>query len=503
MKKLAFAAMMMAVPLTASVAADTPPAALGGTWLFDEVQDYPGLRAIQIQQFGDRASGELFTDWYGEVPMRSLRISGDTATFQIERPSPGDAPTTWTIRRDGDGVKVQGDIWYQHVAAIGRSGRATEIARYLLPPNPLPALRKLPANGLARTPPMGWSSWNHFADKIDDTTIRQIADAMVSSGLRDAGYRYINIDDGWQGERDADGTLHPNDRFPDMKALADYVHARGLKLGIYSSPGPKTCAGYTGSYGHVAQDAKTFAAWGIDYLKYDLCSGEGIFRTVGEVKAAYQEMGAALQASRRAIVFSLCQYGRDRVGSWGRDVGGNLWRTSGDIVDAYDSMAKIGFGTGGEATDAGPGGWNDLDMLEIGNGGMSLDEYRTHLSLWAMQAAPLILGNDLRKTDEATRALLTNKAVVAIDQDPLGAAGQRLRIDGDIDIWSRPLADGGRAIAYFNRTDQPVSAAASIARDVPEGAALDVWTGQPVGAGPAATIPTHGVLMLRLPAHAA
>jgi alpha-galactosidase len=195
---------------------------------------------------------------------------------------------------------------------------------------------------------MGWSSWNKFADRIDDKTVRAMADAMVATGLRDAGYRYINIDDGWQGERDAQGVLHPNARFPDMKALADYVHARGLKIGIYSSQGPRTCAGYEGSYGHVQQDAQTFAAWGFDYLKYDLCSGEWFYPDADTVKRSYHEMGAALAATGRPIVFSLCEYGRFDVGTWGRDVGGQLWRTTGDITDDYATMARIGFDKNGD-----------------------------------------------------------------------------------------------------------------------------------------------------------
>lgn len=493
----AAAAMLLTAPSAAPQAAPAS-AGFGGVWLIDSPQDYPGVRAIRIDDNGGRPTGDLFTDWYGRVPMRALRVTGNDATFQIDTPSPQSAPTDWTLHLDGAAIRLGGKVWYQQVKATGHRGQAAALAPFILPPNPLPGLHKLPDNGLARTPPMGWSSWNHFADKIDDATIRGIADAMASSGLRDAGYRYINIDDGWQGERDADGVLHPNARFPDMKALADYVHSRGLKLGIYSSPGPKTCAGYTGSYGHVAQDAKTFAAWGIDYIKYDLCSGEGIFRTAGEVKAAYQEMGEALQASGRAIVFSLCQYGRDNVGRWGRDVGGNLWRTSGDIEDNYASMAKIGFSTGGEADDAQPGGWNDLDMLEIGNGGMSVDEYRTHLSLWAMQAAPLILGNDLRQMSPETLRLLTNAGVIAIDQDSLGKAGRRARVDGSVEIWTRPLAKGGEAIGYFNRSDQP----AAVELTAPSGSgalpATDVWTGKSIGFGGKAVIPAHGVILLRV-----
>ncbi|MGB9463232.1 MAG: glycoside hydrolase family 27 protein, partial [Candidatus Acidiferrum sp.] len=230
---------------------------------------------------------------------------------------------------------------------------------------------------IAPTPPMGWNSWNHFADKIDDATVRAQADAMVSSGMRNAGYVYINIDDTWQGERDAQGVIHANSKFPDMKALADYVHGKGLKVGIYSSPGPKTCAGFAGSYGHEEQDAQTYAAWGMDYLKYDLCSFDDMMKQAGSPEAAhkmmldaYVKMHKALLKTGRPIVFSLCQYGADAVWRWGASVGGNSWRTTGDISDKYSSMTQIGFEQAGLAKFAGPGHWNDPDMLEVGNGGM-------------------------------------------------------------------------------------------------------------------------------------
>src|SRR5579884_1955950 len=235
---------------------------------------------------------------------------------------------------------------------------------------------------IAATPPMGWNSWNHFAERVTDADVRAAADALVSSGMRDAGYIYVNIDDTWEGQRDANGVIHTNSKFPDMKALADYVHSKGLKLGIYSSPGPKTCAGYEGSYGHEEQDAKTYAAWGIDYLKYDWCGARNIYKD-DEMQAVYQKMGDALQASGRPIVYSLCQYGRQEVWEWGPDVGGNLWRTTGDIRDSWDSMSKIGFNQDELAPYAAPGHWNDPDMLEIGNGGMTDTEYRTHMSLWS------------------------------------------------------------------------------------------------------------------------
>ena len=240
------------------------------------------------------------------------------------------------------------------------------------------------AQSLAATPPMGWNSWNHFHRNVDDKIIRAQADAMVSSGMRDAGYIYVNIDDTWQGERDAQGNIQPNSKFPDMKALADYVHSKGLKIGIYSSPGDKTCAGYAGSLGHEEQDAATYAAWGMDYLKYDLCGLRTQLKAAPTPEAAhkimvdaYIKMRDALRKTGRPIVYSLCQYGDDAVWRWGTDVGGNLWRTTGDINDHYARMAEIGFSQAGLARFAGPGHWNDPDMLEVGNGGMNEEEYRT------------------------------------------------------------------------------------------------------------------------------
>jgi alpha-galactosidase len=312
------------------------------------------------------------------------------------------------------------------------------------------------AAGLAPTPPMGWNSWNKFAAKIDDKTVREIADAMVSSGMKDAGYVYVNIDDTWEGQRDAQGNIQSNSKFPDMKALADYVHSKGLKIGIYSSPGPKTCAEYEGSYQHEEQDAKTWAAWGIDYLKYDWCSAEKVYKPA-EMQAVYKKMGDALKATGRPIVYSLCQYGLQNVWEWGASVGGNLWRTTDDIEDNWKSMTTIGFTkqTGHEKY-AGPGHWNDPDMLEIGNGGMSANEYRTHLALWAMLAAPLLAGNDLRTMTAETRDILTNKEVLAIDQDKLGEQGRLVSKDGGGEVWSKSLENGDVALAFFNRSDSMV-----------------------------------------------
>lgn len=363
---------------------------------------------------------------------------------------------------------------------------------------------------VAGTPPMGWNSWNHFADKVDDATVRAQADAMLSSGMREAGYVYINIDDTWEGDRDAQGVIRTNNKFPDMKALADYVHGKGLKLGIYSSPGPKTCAGFEGSYGHEEQDAQSYASWGIDYLKYDLCSFGKLMEASGSPEAghklmldAYTKMHKALAKTGRPIVFSLCQYGADAVWRWGASVGGNAWRTTGDISDNYSSMTQIGFGQAGLAKFAGPGHWNDPDMLEVGNGGMNLEEYRTHMSLWALLAAPLLAGNDLSTMKPDTIALLTNREVIAIDQDRLGKQADRVRAEGTQEIWARPLADGSKAVGIFNRFDWPQIIELSFREFGFKGSvkARDIWAARDLGTLPnnyKARVPSHGVVLLRV-----
>lgn len=316
---------------------------------------------------------------------------------------------------------------------------------------PLPALKKISYNGLAKTPPMGWNSWNLFKSRVNDEIVRGIADAMVSSGMRDAGYVYVNIDDTWEGEsRDAQGNITTNSKFPNMKSLADYVHSKGLKLGIYTSPGPNTCAGYEGTYGHEDQDARTFAAWGIDYVKYDWCGARTLY-TDAEMPAVYQKFGEALQKTGRPIVYSLCQYGRQDVWKWGADVGGNLWRTTGDISDRWDSMTRIGFSQNDLAPFAAVGHWNDPDMLEVGNGGMTAGEYRIHMSLWSILAAPLLAGNDIRNMSAETKAILMNPDVIAIDQDKAGKQGRRVWQQADQEIWVRELNGGDKAVAVFNR----------------------------------------------------
>jgi alpha-galactosidase len=363
---------------------------------------------------------------------------------------------------------------------------------------------------VAATPPMGWNSWNHFGKTVTDADVRAAADALVSSGMRDAGYVYVNIDDTWEGKRDAQGVIQPNEKFPDMKALADYVHSKGLKLGIYSSPGPKTCAGYAGSYGHEDQDAKTYAEWGIDYLKYDQCSfGKIIEREAGGdldkaaalQKAAYEKMHQAILKSGRPMVYSFCQYGLYGVWQWGPEAGANLWRTTGDISDHWDRMSLIGFDQAGLEKFAGPDHWNDPDMLEIGNGGMTREEYEVHMSLWAMLSAPLLAGNDLSKMSQETKDILMNRDVIAIDQDPLGDQARRLWVQGPMEIWVKDLSGGKRALAFFNRGESELNFNPHLTVLAPmQGRRFkDLWTKSStvvLSDDTSLRVPSHSVLLL-------
>jgi alpha-galactosidase len=358
-------------------------------------------------------------------------------------------------------------------------------------------------NEVARTPPMGWNSWNLFACKVNDAVVRAQADAMASNGMKAAGYTYINIDDCWEGTRDAQGNIQTNEKFPDMKALADYVHSKGLKIGIYSSPGPRTCAKFEGSYQHEDQDARTWTAWGIDYLKYDWCSAREVYQQ-SEMPVVYKKMGDALKKAGRPIVFSLCQYGLDRVWEWGPSVGGNLWRTTNDIKPTMEHIVSLGFGQqNGLERFAGPGHWNDPDMLEVGNGRLSLDENRLHMSLWCMLAAPLLAGNDLSQMKPEILDILTNPEVIALDQDSLGVQGHRVWQEGPIDVWVKPLADGSRAVGLFNKGES-VNEVTVLLREL--GIAdnvqvRDLWARQDLGAARnsfTAKVPRHGVVLVKM-----
>jgi alpha-galactosidase len=370
---------------------------------------------------------------------------------------------------------------------------------------------------VAQTPPMGWNSWNFFFGKVTDKDIRDSADQIVATGMKDAGYVYVNIDDTWEGERDADGVLHTNAKFPDMKALADYVHSKGLKMGIYSGPGPKTCAGYAGSLGHEEQDARLYASWGVDYLKYDLCSfiPEVMEKQSPNDKAAqmrlmiaaYDKMAKALKATGRPIVLSLCQYGWDAVWEWAPALGGNLWRTTGDIQPNWDRIYAILSQQEGLQKYAGPGHWNDPDMLEVGNGKLSLAENRSHFSMWAMLAAPLLAGNDLPNMKPEIKDILTNRDVIAIDQDKLGKQGSRIYSDGEVEVWTRPLAHGALAIAVLNVGDNRYSTHPfhlSLAKLGLHGtqAGKNLWTGKAVKLTDNMPIElgSHDILLVRIDA---
>jgi len=314
---------------------------------------------------------------------------------------------------------------------------------------------------LAPTPPMGWNSWNKFGCKVSETLIKEMADAMVATGMKEAGYEYIVIDDCWQVSRDSVGNIVPDSaHFPNgMKALADYIHSKGLKFGVYSCAGSRTCQGRPGSRGYQFQDARQYAEWGVDYLKYDWCSNEG-----QNAKAAYQTMSDALKACGRPIVLSICEWGENEPWKWGKGIG-HLWRITPDIRDCFDCTFNWG-GVGVlqildkavEVADAaGPGHWNDLEMLEIGNGNQTETEYRSHMAIWCMMAAPLMAGNDLRTMSPADRDILCNPEALAINQDSLGRSGFKYMSLNNVDILVRALSDGDVAFLFLNRANEPTT----------------------------------------------
>jgi alpha-galactosidase len=367
------------------------------------------------------------------------------------------------------------------------------------------------ATTLALTPPMGWNSWNKFACNVNEQLIRQTADAMVKSGMKDAGYQYVNIDDCWLLSRDKDGNPVPDpQRFPSgMKVLGDYIHSLGLKFGIYSDAGIHTCEGRPGARGYEFQDARQYAAWGVDYLKLDWCS-----TSTQDGPSSYALMRQALDMSGRPIILSICEWGTAKPYLWGAKVGGNLWRTTDDIKDQFRKNAK-GEHNGGigllDVLDrqveigsfAGPSHWNDPDMLEVGNGGMTTTEYRSHFSLWSMLAAPLISGNDLRSMTPEIHDILTNKEVIAVDQDALGHEGRRVSQEGDVEVWARPLQDGSRAVILFNRgssqQDVKVSWRELGYPDHVNAGVRDLWQHKDLGkfSGTfSAPVESHGVVMV-------
>jgi alpha-galactosidase len=449
----------------------------------------------------------------------------------------GDRPMTFSAEALPDGLKLDpatGQI--TGTAPAAGDYHVTLHARNALGAAQRPLLIKV-GDTLALTPPMGWNSWNCFANKVSADKIQSAADAMVKSGLVNHGWTYINIDDYWQNTVDAphtgrwaadiggtprnpDGTIQPNSRFPDMKGLADYIHARGLKAGLYSSPGDHTCGHCEGSLNHEQQDAQSYAGWGFDYLKYDWCSYALVYKKedgLAGMKKPYEVMGDALAKVPRDIVYSFCQYGMGNVWEWGAQAHGNLWRTTGDINDSWKSMSKNGAKQAKLAGFAGPGHWNDPDMLVVGEVGwrkalhpthLTPDEQYFHISLWALEAAPLLIGCDLTKLDPFTLGLLTNDEVIDVDQDPLGKAAQLITpavpdASSTMQIWARPLEDGSMAVGLFNLGTSAAQATVNWSDLQLSGSwkVRDLWRQKDLGTFDqkfSSTVAPHGVLLVRL-----
>ncbi len=499
--------MLVAVAAAVAVVDTAAAQEIAGTWVPQDVdaeilgREPQHVRVLSIREAHGGLIGRLIVPTLVGIPV-AVEQHGDHVRLVLQMARGMETPLDGTLTADRLSLASPGST--SPPAILRRpSAEELQVLERLAPKKlSIPTMKALPPNGLARTPPMGFSTWNHFQTAIDDRTIRDVADALVKTGMRDAGYVYVNIDDGWQGARDEHGILQPNEKFPDMKGLADYLHEHGLKLGIYTSPGPQSCAGFEGSYGHEAEDARTFAQWGVDYLKYDWCSA-GLIYDDAEMPPVYLKMAEAIRAAGRPMVFSICQYGRADVWKWGPDAGGNLWRTTGDIADQWQVMSTIGFAQDELAPFAGPGHWNDPDMLEVGNGRMTTAEYRTHMSLWALLAAPLIAGHDVRSSAPDAVALLTNRDVIAIDQDPLGRPGRRVVQRGPLEVWTRPLAGKRTAVALFNRGAEPAKIEASFVELGIDGraGALDVWAERSLDVlegRVAADVEPHGVVLLVL-----
>lgn len=499
----------------------------GGDGTRDDSADWGG--AMIVMETGSQARPEtmqlpvepppgIAPSRTSQVTINSPRVTGGTPgrPFLFLIPASGDGPLTYAAKNLPAGLSldpktgiISGSLKQEGRTAVaitvtGPKGKATGSLTIFAG-----------KNALAQTPPLGWNSWNVWGGIVDDAKVRAAADALVASGLAAQGYQYINIDDAWEGPRDANGEITSNAKFPDMKALADYVHAKGLKIGIYSSPGPRTCQQkYAGSWQHEEQDAQSYARWGFDYLKYDWCSYSEIAPkpTIEDRKKPYLVMRAALEKLDRDIVYSLCQYGAGNVWEWGEEVGGNLWRMTGDITDTWSSMAGIGFIQTGREKYAGPGHWNDTDMLVVGKVGwgralrdtrLTPNEQITHITLWSLQAAPMLIGADMSQMDRFTIDLLGNREVLEVNQDPLGKPAGRISGDGRTEIWARPLSDGTMAVGLFNRGAESTMVTAKFSElgltgNLP---VRDLWLQKNLGSFRdqfAVQIPRHGSVLVKI-----
>jgi alpha-galactosidase len=500
----------------------------GGDTSNSDNADWAG--AVIIMKAGTAAKPELWkfasepapaiapsTAFSGAPAINAPYVTGGTPgrPFLFRIPASGEAPLRFAAGNLPAGLSLDPATGIIS-GAIGREGRT--VVDLTVTNAKGKDARKLTIvggpNALALTPPLGWNSWNVWGGSVDDAKVRAAADAMISSGLAAVGYQYVNIDDGWEGQRDANGVLQPNAKFPDMKALADYVHSKGLKIGIYSSPGPRTCQGLPGSYQHEEIDAKTWAEWGFDLLKHDWCSYSGIAKdqSLAELKKPYIVMRDALAKTARDIVYSLCQYGMGNVWEWGKEVGGHYWRVSGDLTDTWSNMAPIGFRQAGREKWTGPGGYTDPDMLVVGKVGwgpnihdtrLTPNEQITHISLWAVQAAPLLIGADMTQFDAFTTNLMTNREVMAVNQDVLVKGAARVSQTERLEVWARPLADGTMAVGLFNRGLQAARITATWKELGLTGAqpVRDLWAHRELGAVSnefTTTVPAHGAMLVRI-----
>lgn len=467
--------------------------------------------------FPSEPAPPIASGWPSAPRINPPRITGGTPgrPFLFRIPATGEAPLTFSARSLPAGLTLDARTGIIS-GAIAREGR-TDVGITVTNAKGT-ATRTLTivggADALALTPPLGWNSWNVWGDSVDDAKVRAAADAMVASGLAAHGYQFINIDDGWEGQRDANGVLQPNAKFPDMKGLADYIHSKGLKIGIYSSPGPRTCQGLPGSLGYEEIDARTWAGWGFDLLKHDWCS-YGSTRNnqpLADLQKPYILMRDALNKTGRDIVYSLCQYGLGNVWEWGATVGSNYWRTTGDLTDVWSNMAAVGFRQAGREKWSKPGHWTDPDMLVVGKVGwgpsvhdtrLTPNEQITHITLWTIQAAPLLLGADMAGFDKFTTDLMTNHEVLEVNQDVLGRGGSRVWQQERLEVWSKPLADGTHAVALFNRGLQSATVTARWTDLDITGAqpVRDLWQQRELGTSAdrfSAVVPAHGAALVRI-----
>ena len=443
-----------------------------------------------------------------EPAIHGPRVTGATPgrPFLFKIPATGAEPLTFSARDLPKGLTLDA---HSGIISGALTESGTTVVKVMVRNAKGEAARNLTIVGgehkLAQTPPMGWNSWNVYYCGVDEKKVRDATDWIIKTGLDRHGYQFVNIDDCWQAERDPLGEIQDNKKFGDMKLLGDYIHDKGLKFGIYSSPGPKTCAGYEGSFQHEEQDAKTYAKWGADYLKYDWCSYSGVATGEGRDlwKKPYITMAAALDKSGRDIVYSLCQAGWGDVWAWGADpdVHANLWRTTLDISPTYKSMEGIGFSQNGHEVYAGPGHWNDPDMLFMHK--LRPNEQITHVSLWSLLAAPLLIGSEISKLPQYSIDVLSNDEVIDVDQDPLGMAAARKSKEGDVEVWARILWDGTMAVGLFNRGVQSASVSAKWADLGVSGPqpVRDLWQRKDLGNSDGeftTMVPGHGAILVKI-----